>query len=115
MLAILVIIPEAVALVILSLTTDVWSRVHVAAFVLIATSGFVALSGMASLYATERSGAAWSAALLRVDAALVVGPALAEAARQTGAVLQLRASGRSSRRRWWWCGGWATARRCCWA
>lgn len=73
----------------LSLTTDVWSRVHVAAFVLIATSGFVSLSGMASLYASERSGAAWDVALSRVDMALLVGPALAEAARTTGAALPL--------------------------
>lgn len=88
-LAILVIIPEAVALVTLSLTTDVWSCVHVAAFVLIATSGFVSLSGIAALYAIERAGAVWSAALLRVDRALLVGPSIAAAARQTGSALRL--------------------------
>lgn len=63
--AVLVVLPEVVALFVLVLDAAAWGRCRVLAFALIALSGLAALVGIASLTATEVAGAAWSAASAR--------------------------------------------------
>ncbi|OSX77293.1 hypothetical protein BU14_0153s0035 [Porphyra umbilicalis] len=71
-LAMIVLVPEVIALLVLLLTTATWGRVDLVALGLIFLAGLVSISAIVSLALTEVSGRNWRAASLRDEVSVLL-------------------------------------------